>query len=754
MALSLGSLYVSLNADASGLVKDFSKATKAVEKFAKDVKRGATELASVGTALTAVGGAALALASTVDGQTKRAMDGLKASGTALAVEVSRTLLPAVKALTDQLRAAADWFAGLSPETKEAISRWAVLAVQAGALAMALGRVATLGATAAGALSGIAKAVAAFGVGPLLGVVAAVAAIAAAVAALHAAWRTNWGGIKDYVRKFLQWFSDAWNQVFGDLGDTLDKWAIKFLSVIERTLANASRVSKAAGKENELFGAGAMATKKELEAMRKTLEQKGLGGVVKSIVQDMADTGAAAGRAFVDEWKQILKDMGLDSILDKKGKSHSGTAPKELAGFGGGVDSSNFMSLNKAAAKQLEQAEARRKASRISPTSVAKFDKLSTLYAADYWKAVEGKSTWQRFSDAAGKFADEWKERFLKAGTDIAGAAHQAAGTIMSRMGEVGGVINSVVQGFQSGGVWGAIIALIAEVITRLEGFAQVVEWLNATFKQTIGNISKHTQGLFDGISKVAESIHKVAGALEGALGSVLKPIFDLVGQVLGSIASLFEPLVPVLEALGEVLKPIGALFQVIGLALDALKPVLIIVGTVLKVVALVVMGIMYAMASVWNGILTFIYNLLTHIDPNAAKELSGSGIFANTAKMKEDMDKLALSIAEPFMGPAQQLEVAGTGAAAGMNAAADAANQFAESLSNVPTGYKVAAARFAATQAVGSGWDVFQSPKAPIVIENLTIQADDPKGFLEKLKVYEARSSFRQRGTTVPEGIP
>ena len=73
MALKVGSLYVSLGAETSGLLKGMGEALKSVEKVTAAVRKVSSGVAQTSAALTAMAGAAVHLAATVDGPTKAAL---------------------------------------------------------------------------------------------------------------------------------------------------------------------------------------------------------------------------------------------------------------------------------------------------------------------------------------------------------------------------------------------------------------------------------------------------------------------------------------------------------------------------------------------------------------------------------------------------------------------------------------------------------------------------------------------------------
>ncbi len=112
------------------------------------------------------------------------------------------------------------------------------------------------------------------------------------------------------------------------------------------------------------------------------------------------------------------------------------------------------------------------------------------------------------------------------------------GTLASKMGDVGDIINGALQGFASGGPIGAIIGIIVAVVVKLEGFMRMVASMNDFFGRALGNLNTSLKPLFDNLIYLAETIGRLIEDITKASGSfeILTLILDFVGLVLWAVA--------------------------------------------------------------------------------------------------------------------------------------------------------------------------------------------------------------------------
>ena len=187
---------------------------------------------------------ALIMEQTADAQGQAAREADGASGSMksfsteiknLSAEIGEVLLPIVTPLIQNVRDLANWFRKLSPETKDNIVKFALLAAAIGPLLVVIG-------TVAGAIAKIIVAFQLFGgvlagiaAGPIGWIILAIVGIIAIIAAL----KLNIGGITDWIRDKFQ----AIGEFFGGLKD---KASTAFGNIIAGAEELASSVPEAVG----------------------------------------------------------------------------------------------------------------------------------------------------------------------------------------------------------------------------------------------------------------------------------------------------------------------------------------------------------------------------------------------------------------------------------------------------------------------------------------------------------------------------
>ena len=128
---------------------------------------------------------------------------------------------------------------------------------------------------------------------------------------------------------------------------------------------------------------------------------------------------------------------------------------------------------------------------------------------------------------------------------------------MSKIGAAGQVANAAIQGAQSGGVWGAVIAAIMELFSMFEGFQE---------------IDRHPQQL-------AGQPHRSAGDAFRTIVDAIKPLLGAVSFVINVVLQL---LTPILEAVAGIFESITPLIWMIGMLLMGLQPVFDMLGKVIE----------------------------------------------------------------------------------------------------------------------------------------------------------------------------
>lgn len=284
---------------------------------------------------------------------------------------------------------------------------------------------------------------------------------------------------------------------------------------------------------------------------------------------------------------------------------------------------------------------------------------------------------------------KWTTRFA---AQMGESLKLAGGTVLSAgmSGEKSGaVLQGASQGMAAGGPWGALMGAAAGLLTKTEEFGALIQQVEAGF--TI---------------------------LAKFLGPIIKPL--LVLNIAANV--LFQVIGPLTESVTFVSRMLFELFKALGTGL---------------------LTVLQKIGHMWNKVIDwavgFIAKLAYTIGDNvigaAVGELATSinGLRVST----NDIDG-ALADIQAANWQNVTTQVGGLGPAA--ESAANAIEDFTEALTNVPTGYKVNAARMAATDA-----DAFGPQGA-----NFTIQiTPDAAMLIKEVTVSHKRTSYINSGSTV-----
>ncbi len=704
--MNLGTLFVRLNADSKDLLTGFAKGTAAVEKFAKETKKLANDVSQVSGTMLALGAGAMALAATVDSKTAKSMDNLKKSTALLAVQVADILMPAVHSLTEGFKNAADWVAGLDPHVKKQIGTWATWIAGIAVASKALAVVAGLVSGVAGALSSAAGVIAAIGAGPVLLLVGALAVAAAGVAALHYAFRTNLGGIADVWKTVVDWVSKTGAAAF----EGLIKYATTFA---DHFLGQLRDMADSLSKFFDLMGASgardkAHAVFQGLEEARQGLLKGGLRGVVSEAL----NLGKAAGTAFVDEWKRILKDMGLP---DFKSLMNGGTARQpsgaaraqgDVSGMGFAADESMRIAEMRAGYAARTAAEAEfAKANFANQTALERAHKeelkarndlhnglvrqaqlMDGRLAGNRMTTGEARQYGTRKQEKEAARAAMTPQEQAKDDSAEAAAKWSAVGSIAlkgitSAMGEVGTLVNAAAEAIQGGGgIWGAIIAVIMEVV-------------------------KKTESAMKFVGVAMEFVSQIAALVEPLVAPIFDALTDILGTIMAEIGPVFEMLKPFSEAFVDALENLEPVFSAIGDLLAALEPIISFIGELIGAIDQALAPLLELLAGIIKVIATVILGIVIALNEIAAA-FGDTKARAESAKLKALVDKMWAPGAEAKNRAEHDAAAATLRNASAQDEAAEAAKKVAEAFTNVPSGYKIALARM---NAMGPGDSLYGS---------------------------------------------
>lgn len=605
MALSLGTLFVKLNADPSSLSKGLAEAGDKIAKFGNKLNEIGGKLGGLGLSLTAIGAAALRTAGQFDGQVKAATDGLGNAFSAVSVEIGRALIPVVQALTQGITILANWLGSLSPETKEFAAGLAAAAAGGltlfGAISKVISVVTSLAPVFTGALAPIMPV--------LLPVIAVIAAIIAIVPLLWTAWKNNFGNIQGYTGAVVDWISEKWKafkDYFKGVIDFFGRAWDKLSSFLWESWARVMKmIGSAAARVAKVFGQD---WSNELDAFNETIDDMASRGF-KGLVDDA--TEGAKVVAFA--WKEGVKDIG-DAIWEKIG----GAFDRVNKTYGKPIVPTPLLGAGQPAKTSGKTAE------------TMKLDEIEVVGRMGK-KVEENAQATQSMSD-------------------------YITGQVMQTLGDFGTLFQVIQRGLEAGGIIGAIVGALIYLVGRSKAFGELVKQISAV------------------IDVVSEE-----------LGTILAPLFM-------GLAILLKALVPVISGL---LKWIGAplfyAFKLFGTAIG---------------------GLAYVIAVTWNAIVdvtAYIFEVLGHALNAIFKGLGDANIAtanyiraqkANTQEMYqmlqefEKMDFFTRNTGAEEPSPIDPFNDS-------IKNVTNSLNELNESLTNVPAGFKVAAARFNATQANG-----------------------------------------------------
>jgi hypothetical protein len=730
MALKIGSLFVSLTANTDGFAKSMGQALKDVEKFSKEVKKAANDAAQVAGSITALGGAALKLASDVSGPTKAAMDELKMSMQQAAKPIAEALLPAVREASNVLRGMGKAFAELSPETKAMVGEVFKVAAAVTAASLVVGRLASTVNLLAGVFSGTFAAIAAVGAGPLLAIVAGVGLVIGGITLLHRAWRLNWGGIQEVATDVVNTLKEVFGSLASTIGKVFDFFVDAVAGFIEMNLKSIDAIQKAFGKkfiDVEFLRAGFKGLFEDLKS----------GAFMSEAVKFGKTVGSEIGGALLDEWKQIGKELGLDSILSKIRGISAGAAlaggPKRPLVSGALAEGrmmglGNMINAGDAAARRAVNPEMRGPR-RINQTT-----------------AVKGEDARRNFE----KFQQEQVEAAKEASEAMKSSLANTATTFVGKLGQAGGIINNVINAASQGGPWAAVAAALGELLTQTKAFVDVMDIASG------------------GLKVVTDALEPVANTLFTALGHVLAPAFQVVAvavqaisPVLATVAQVLEMVAPIVMLLVPIISSLQPLLQFVADVLkgvfSALEPVFRVIFVVVQVIMVVVTAVQRAIVGIWNGLLDAIGAIVdTVVALFTAGLVTNGGDFVRAGK--GSVSGLDASLKEFTTLNYDSAKAAAAAAAANMGAAGasdrlkDTVDAVNESFLNVPTGFKVAAARFNADSG-GYFAGGMSNANSGVNIGQVIIYANDSADAVDQLQQMIVRRTFRNTGSTAESAL-
>ncbi len=348
-----------------------------------------------------------------------------------------------------------------------------------------------------------------------------------------------------------------------------------------------------------------------------------------------------------------------------------------------------------------------------------------------------------FADVAKQMKTEWLESIGRSVLDASGA---------------GGIVDGAVEGAAAAGPAGAVIGGLTAVLMESEGFANLM----AELSEMLAVVSNVVGGVLQALDPVIDLLSTVLAVVLSALA----PILQAVSDALYSLA-------PLLEVLGDLVQSVSPLLQMVGeylgLIIDVvftlLGPALEALSAALGVVSDIIGAVVGAIAAGWNWILGAVQTIIEGI----IKILPGKNQWAqdivdSLEDAKVDTNGQTASDGYEYMLD-QDSEVIATHTASmedATDAATDVAESFydlADSMANVPTGYKVAGVAYDAADtdlgayaAMGTGTP--EGGWGSVYVDgDIYVTADDPDSFSKALAGEVSRMGLIDGGLPVARSV-
>jgi len=500
--------------------------------------------------------------------------------------------------------------------------------------------------------------------------------------------------------------------------------------------------------------------KELAAKTKDF-RKGVAAGWKSSTEGVVELGQA-----------LKKALGLDALL-----ADAGSFLGRLTGAAPTQDEVDAVGTTDTLAEAAKSGEALKKAIQTISGQLLETARLTGKWQAETVRlAREGLAS---VRDVVGNLVAAAVDSYEKSkqgkryAEAMVSAQEGLLGTLKGRLGEVTSFLDTAIQGFTAGGPLGAAVAVLVDLLTRSEGFATIIDMVNTILtllSNALGSFFVPLQPLVGAVGQIVDVVGQVLAPVMTYWGEVLgtaAPLLMLVAQLLGGLMPLFSMVTEVMKAFYS---PVAALVNV------GLKGLFEVVKWLGAGVLLVVRGL----AWVWNGILDTAQSILVSL-ANALRKvpLVGGAIFDGLVGLASELTDRKFNLGELSDAVTSMTSVTWDAAKAQAESAAaalknkEAVDKATESLTNVPSTWKVALARFnaqdgrapagmlppsspaagfAPAAASPSQASAGAQPAAPLISGTVNINARDPAEGLSALQDMLGELRFQQRASRAPVG--
>jgi hypothetical protein len=325
---------------------------------------------------------------------------------------------------------------------------------------------------------------------------------------------------------------------------------------------------------------------------------------------------------------------------------------------------------------------------------------------------------------------------IKSGVDVAGKGLVDA--LIAGSGTLGDVIEGAKAGMESGGPWGALIGAIAALLQKTEFFRQVIETVNEILGSIVGLLDSILAAFTPLLEMIGEFVTTIVDLLFGA--AMLNAAFAVVGGVIELITGVLGL---VLKVLGPFLGVLGLIGEKIGVVVTRIfgfQKGVNALGRASEWVGDIMMNIAQAFRRVWNRVIDWFADL-------AAKVHLGS--------LARSIRKAKISFSEVEKAAGGVTPTGGRGGGndpwlnlnKSMGDLGDTVDSLNASLTNVPEGFKVQAARFQAIDVGGPGGMEALGGQQPSGSITFNIQVDDIESAVDRISDELEERGYSKTGS-------
>jgi hypothetical protein len=349
--------------------------------------------------------------------------------------------------------------------------------------------------------------------------------------------------------------------------------------------------------------------------------KSIGAVASAIVDVLAGNFAAAG----DTMAETGKDM--EKILDRLGKQIE-TIWKPGGDFKGSVDvkgaqrgqakdtataqyqySVKAIQEEVAVRKQLYGAIGdEQKQFQILTAGTSSFDDAMHKYEAAATesalltkKAANDQAdgltylasltkmeadAWKASADKYSAAAEQWHKKQEDDVNTLSGAMNAFGGAVLKAIPRLNDLVQAAMQGAQVGGAWGALIAVIVQLMSQTTAFQRILDVVNGDLDQFIQVLDP----IVSGLASLMEAFDGISNSMTANFGQIFKPIGDIIQAIaplFKMLSDLIAPLMDPIGNLGDLLKPLVGILSLISSLLQLFAEPLKIVMMIFKVLGVI-----------------------------------------------------------------------------------------------------------------------------------------------------------------------